>query len=467
MRLMTAATSVIATTICAVTVASTESVVATAGATSCPQAMVIAVPGTTETTPDANPLLPRGLLTKVLEPVKTAARPIRVGGLYVPYPASIIEPNNSTVNYSLSRRRGIDNTTKALVEQSSRCPNTRFLLTGYSQGAHVAGDTAALIGAGKSPIAPDRILGVALLADPAQAPQGAPTLGLTRPATGLAGARQEGFGALSDRVIAICAPSDFYCNAPVASPTIRLIGLLGSQIDPADPAASARQLLAIITASFLAPVTTAINGFTALLTAPDFVANLMTGGQRFLAALIAQSGMAGPVLAGVGTVINAVHAIITAVSAGAFAKIPALVATAISTCADMATNIGATTPAVSDHAPGPPWVLAGNAAGALQQAGIDDSHTIADRTEHLYDIITAAMNALMAAVPAQQFPALGPFYAQFGPRQVMADLMDYARFLHGGAHTTYDQVPLDDAGHTGVQLMSRWMLNQIGQLSRR
>lgn len=467
MRHLAAAVSVIITVLIAFVVGPTGASIATSSAAACPAAMVVAVPGTTETNPNANPRIPTGMLQKVIDPVRNAARPVRVTGMYVPYPADIIGSVAGALGYSFSRRTGIENTTKVIEDQSAKCPDTRFLLTGYSQGAHVAGDVAALIGAQQSPVRPEKILGVALLADPAQAPQGEATLGVTGPAVGFAGARPGGFGALGDRVISVCAPDDFYCNVPMQAPTIRLIGLLGSQIDSADPSNSARQVLAIAVGAFLAPVSAAVAGFVSLLSQPNFVANLITGGQRFVAALIQQAGSAGAILEGVGTVISAIQGIISAVQSRAFGQIPGLVTTAVKTCADMTSSIQSTAPAVSNNASGPDWAAAGNAIGGLQQAGFDDPGAIADRTQNLFGVVTAGMNALMTAVPPQQFPALGSFYAQFSPQQVTSDLMAYARFLLGGAHTAYDRAPLDGAGHTGVQLMSKWMLNQIGQLQAR
>lgn len=440
--------------------------IATSAAASCPDVTIVAVPGTTETNPDANPHVPAGLLQKVIEPVKKAARPQRVSGLYVPYPADIIGGSADALGYSFSRRTGVDNAVKAIQKQSSRCPSTRFLISGYSQGAHVAGDLGSSIGSGQSPIPADKIIGVALLADPAQAPQGEPTIGVTTPAVGFAGSRPGGFGVLTDRVLSVCDPADFYCNAPSQSPTIKLIGLLGSQLDSADPSASARQLLAIAVGTFLAPVTEAVAGFTTMLTQPGFVGNLISGGERFLAALIQQAGVAGPILQGVGAVIANIQGIISAVQSRAWGQIPGLVATAVKTCADMTASIQATAPAIGDNAPGQPWVRAGSAIGALEQAGFDDPRAIPDRGKEVFTSLITATNALMSAVPAQQFPALGPFYAQFTPQQVTSDLLSFARFLQGGAHTSYDRAPLDNQGHTGVQLMSKWMLNQIGQISR-
>jgi hypothetical protein len=355
-----------------------------ASAAACPDVTVVAVPGTTETNPHANPHVSAGMLGKVVEPVKKAARPRIVSGLYVPYPADIIGDAADAFGYSFSRRTGIENTTSVIAEQSRKCPKTRFLITGYSQGAQVAGDLGATIGAGQSPIPADRILGVALLSDPAQAPQGEPTIGVTGPAVGFAGSRQGGFGALADRVLSVCAPDDFYCNMPTQSPTIRLIGLLGSQLDSADPSGSARRVLSIAAGTFLAPVSAVIDGFTTMLTQPNFVANLITGGERFLATLVDQAGAAGPIIQGVGAIAANIQGVISAVLNGAFGQIPALVATAVKTCADMTANIKATAPAVANNAPGQPWVLAGSAVGALQMAGLENQRAVPDRAEQLY-----------------------------------------------------------------------------------
>lgn len=466
MRSITPAIATIAATICTATSGVQTGIVATASAAACPHVEIVAVPGTTETNPGANPRIPAGMLSKAIAPVKKAAHPVLVSSYYVPYPADIVGDATDALGYSFSRRKGVENTTKAIMDESAKCPSTRFMITGYSQGAHAAGDVAAAIGAQKSPIPPDKILGVILLADPAQAPQGEPTLGVTGPAVGFAGARPGGFGALTDRVMSVCSPDDFYCNAPTSSPTMRLIGLLGSQLDSADPQGSARQLLSIVAGAFLAPVTEAVAGFTAMLTQPNFVANLIGGGERFLAALVQQAGVAGPILQGVGTVISAVQGIISAVQSRAFLQIPGLVATAVKTCADMTANIQSTLPAFNSGAPGQPWALAGGAIGQLQQAGVNDRRDIPDRAKSAFEAFSAATSALMSAIPVRQYPALGGFYSQFTPQRVTQDLLAFARFLQGGAHTSYDHVALDAQGHTGIQLMSRWMLNQIGQVSR-
>lgn len=433
-------------------------------ASRCPDVTVVAVPGTTETNPNADPHVPTGMLGKVVEPVKKAARPRRVSGLYVPYPADIIGGAADSFGYGFSRRKGIENASTAITAQARQCPRTRFLLTGYSQGAQVAGDLGAAIGAGQSPIPADKILGVALLADPAQAPQGEPTIGVTGSPVGFAGSRQGGFGALTDRVLAVCAPNDFYCNVPMQSPTIRLIGLLGSQLDAADPNGSARKVLSIAVGTFLAPASAVVEGLMAMMTQPNFVANLVTGGKRFIEALVQQAGVAAPVIEGIGAIAADIQAVVAAALSGAFVRIPALVATAIKTCTDMAANIKATAPAVADNAPAQPWVLAGSVTDTLQMDGMNNRRAVPQQSQQLFGALTAAANALMSALPLRQFPAMGGFYSLFSPQRVTTDLMAFAQFLQGGAHTSYDQAPLDPQGHTGVQLVSKWMTNQIAQV---
>ncbi|MGV7990952.1 cutinase family protein [Mycobacterium kansasii] len=442
-------------------------VLASASAATCPDVAVVVVPGSSETNPNADPHVPVGMLRNAVEPLKKAARPRRVSGIYVPYPADIIGDTSGALGYNFSRRKGVENAANAIQTQSHNCPKTRYLITGFSQGAQVAGDLGAAIGNGKTPIPAEQILGVALLSDPGQSPQGEPTIGVTGPAVGFAGSREGGFGALTDRVLSVCAPNDLYCNVPTGSLTIRLIGMLGSQLDSADPDGSVRHLLSIAVGTFLAPVTEAVAGFTAMLSQPNFVANLITGGERFLAALVQQSGAAGPILAGLSVVMSSIQGVIAAVQNKAIGQIPALVATAVTTCADISAGLSAAPPAVESAAPGAQWVNAVTAIGALERAGLDDRQAIPDRAEQLFTALGTAADALMAALPVKLFPALGPIYSMFTPQRVLTDLLTYARFLQSDAHNSYDHVPLDSQGHTGVQLVARFMSNQIAQSPRR
>ena len=77
--------------------------------------------------------------------------------------------------YGESVRHGRDVTTLEMETVARHCPGTRFVLIGYSQGAHLIGDAAAETAGGRVPgVGPDDIAAVVLFADPARAPLGEP-----------------------------------------------------------------------------------------------------------------------------------------------------------------------------------------------------------------------------------------------------------------------------------------------------
>jgi hypothetical protein len=97
----------------------------------CTQVIVIGVRGTNEAAGFGGRL---NFTASVVTQTPLTARRVALG-----YPATAVSPI-----YSLSQNTGVINL-KALVTQlSSQCgPNTRFVLAGYSQGAHVVGDVLA------------------------------------------------------------------------------------------------------------------------------------------------------------------------------------------------------------------------------------------------------------------------------------------------------------------------------------
>lgn len=52
------------------------------------------------------------------------------------YPAS----SNSTTGFCWSAESGVQNGTQQLVDYANRCPDTKLVISGYSQGAQVVGD---------------------------------------------------------------------------------------------------------------------------------------------------------------------------------------------------------------------------------------------------------------------------------------------------------------------------------------
>uniref|UniRef100_UPI00130335B4 cutinase family protein n=1 Tax=Rhodococcus sp. JT-3 TaxID=1973213 RepID=UPI00130335B4 len=106
------------------------------------------------------------------------------------------------------------------------CPNTKFTIIGYSQGADAAGDLASEIGNGKGPVDASQVLAVGLLADPGAGTKGSAVVGPRTSGQGIADPRPQGMGALSGRVASICDPGDLYCSIEKGSSP--LLGSLGS-----------------------------------------------------------------------------------------------------------------------------------------------------------------------------------------------------------------------------------------------
>jgi len=204
---------------------------------SCPDVMLLSIPGTWESSPADDPYnpsqFPASLMLKVTNPIRAQFGTDRLEIYTVPYTAQFHNPLSADkqMSYNDSRAEGTRNAVKTMTDMNNRCPLTSYVLAGFSQGAVIAGDMASDIGNGRGPVDEDLVLGVALIADgrrqdnvgqdvgPNPDGQGAeitlqevPTLsamGLT-----MTGPRPGGFGMLNDRTFEICAPGDLICAAP-------------------------------------------------------------------------------------------------------------------------------------------------------------------------------------------------------------------------------------------------------------
>ncbi|WP_036527063.1 cutinase family protein [Nocardia sp. CNY236] len=207
---------------------------------SCPDVQVISVPGTWESASDDDPYNPTAnpasLMLAISEPIVQRFPGDRAQVYTVPYVAQfsnpIAIPPDGQQSYNDSRSEGTQRMVDFMVDRHEYCPLTSYVLAGFSQGAVIAGDVAAQIGADQGPVPADRVLGVMLLADgrrtgeagPGQAIEiGAPApgvgaevalRGLNVPGITMTGPRPEGFGALADRTYTICAAGDLICDAP-------------------------------------------------------------------------------------------------------------------------------------------------------------------------------------------------------------------------------------------------------------
>lgn len=190
-----------------VAAATLPAVAASAGAApgaGCAGFIALIVPGTGETSNSADPSVPAGLLAAVGNELEG-----RYGNsietVYVPYPAAAFATG---VTYADSATDGIRNVEK----QMEKCPDSQYVLTGFSQGAQVANDVAVKVGNGDSVIPASNLKSVALVANPRRGTPGAEVIGPDLPGEGIAGPNPAGFGALQGRVFDLCHPEDKYCN---------------------------------------------------------------------------------------------------------------------------------------------------------------------------------------------------------------------------------------------------------------
>lgn len=423
-------------------------------APSCPAVEAIAVPGTTQTSPDADPSKPVGVLGSILEPIKQRAK-VTLATFYTPYPATIVGGTDGG-GYRASKAAGIDSTNARLKSVADRCPKTVFVLTGYSQGADIAGDVAAAIGHNKGVIPASRLLGVALVADPSQAPSGQPTIGLVRPGMGFAGVRSGGFGSLTQRngILSICAPRDYYCSLPQNDLVMRFIGHLGSHLDAADPSGSAQKLATMFMAGLIAPATAAISQILQLVNDPNLIPNLIQRGFAFAKALAQQLfWLGGPQVAAAATdLVNAATNIINLIRGRQWAGLPAM----ITALAGKAAQVGTALSQMRDNTKTINVAGFGNVGQNLYQPGAN-----------IDALTTAVLNAISVAtggIGTHSTGVFGPTFSQFSAASVAASLKRFADFINGGFHTSYDTTPLDKAGHTGTQIAQRYVVNQLNKL---
>jgi hypothetical protein len=206
---------------------------------SCPDVMMVSIPGTWESSSQQDPLnpsqFPNALLLNVTRPLAEQFGTGRLQTYTVPYIAQFHRPlsGDNDVDYDVSRRNGTDATRTAVADMSRKCPLTSYLIVGFSQGAVIGGDIAGDIGNGRGPVAADRVLGVALISDGRREPGAGRAVGPNPEGEGaeitlhgvpfipsgmtMTGQRDGGFGALTDRTFEICGEGDLICAAPTAA----------------------------------------------------------------------------------------------------------------------------------------------------------------------------------------------------------------------------------------------------------
>ncbi|MDO9174685.1 MAG: cutinase family protein, partial [Actinomycetota bacterium] len=140
----------------------------------CPVLQLLVVPGTTEIDENTSPDTDSGFFSRLTVPAMRDANSGDGPALdrkYVPYPASFggKPGDRSSVPYAQSVDIGAENTTTMISDIAARCPDSKFFISGYSQGGEAASKVLRAIGAGQGPIPADDLAGGALFSDPTRA----------------------------------------------------------------------------------------------------------------------------------------------------------------------------------------------------------------------------------------------------------------------------------------------------------
>lgn len=205
----------------------------------CPAVEFISAPGTWESAKDDDPenpqANPRSFMLSITNPLREAYPEDQLKVWTLPYTAQFKNLNaQHEMSYDDSREEGTARLEEELSYMHDNCPMTKFILSGFSQGAVIVGDVADRIGGGQGVVPADAVAGVAIIADGRRQPgvginPGAevdgigaeialqPVEGLIQavvPGASMRGERENGFGELADRTYQICAPDDAICDAP-------------------------------------------------------------------------------------------------------------------------------------------------------------------------------------------------------------------------------------------------------------
>lgn len=206
----------------------------------CPRYEVLSAPGTWESAKDDDPITPsfnpQSFMLSITQPIQAAYAPDDVKVWTLPYTAEFKNIQSmGEKSYDASREEGTATLLKEMEKTHSECPQTPFILAGFSQGAVIMGDVASEIGNGRASIPAESIAGVTLIADGRRESAygqvvGNPVAGVGAeialhpvnaliqpivPQATMRGTRAGGFGELDGRVNEICAPDDSICDAPI------------------------------------------------------------------------------------------------------------------------------------------------------------------------------------------------------------------------------------------------------------
>lgn len=260
--------------------------------TTCPALYALGIQGTGESSPDAAPTTDTGMLSTVFRPMMAKAPDTGlVDRAYVPYESGFGGATaGGAVPYSESVAGGLARLRSMAGTVAEACPNSRFAVVGYSQGAHVASMFAQEVGQGHGALPAEKVAAVALFGDPTRNPgaplfPGAPGKATPDPAPGTSGNRlvsiaalpqapatgggigperdkAANFGALTGRVASFCAAGDLACDAPDGAPILKAVANVAGQskLSGGDPIASLVSIAQALAFTSIKTATEVVNG---------------------------------------------------------------------------------------------------------------------------------------------------------------------------------------------------------------
>ncbi|WP_406234679.1 cutinase family protein [Nocardia sp. NBC_01009] len=179
-----------------------------------------------------------------------AVDPGSYAAVYIAYPANM-------ASYEDAVNTGVANTEQVMQEITRACPDTKFSIVGYSEGADVVRRVAMQIGhqetdkdGGYGIVDPGDVVGVVILADAGRSAGDGPFPGAkdpfgnpdgfdqqyqngTKPAPGsgaLPGTSGD-FGALNGKIASFCSEGDLTCAAPENISLLQLVANVGRQLN--------------------------------------------------------------------------------------------------------------------------------------------------------------------------------------------------------------------------------------------
>lgn len=225
----------------------------------CPALYVLGVQGPEEAPADAATTTDSGALGQFFTTLLARAGDL-VQRSYIRYGYS---DDGAALAYEQAVTTATDRLSASATEIVERCPATRLAVAGYGQGAAAVSAFADEIGTGSGVVAPDKVAGTVLFANPTRSsasvfpgrpgqttPSAAPGTAGTEVSriefsdttaaggSGIAGQAVVDYGELSGRVADLCTSGDLTCDAPADTALTTTVKNIAAQSDLRDPIAA-------------------------------------------------------------------------------------------------------------------------------------------------------------------------------------------------------------------------------------